>query len=221
MADELVILGQEGDRVDAIAAMYGIAASLALALVERIAAYGSNRPIDRQRRTLTALSNALAVAIGPPGGSGFIPHAAPLLLELMRRADRAEHGAIPYHKLLRLPVGWPLRRLAVNPPSLGLFATMRLRAGLERQLLKGEDPRRAAQLLVVRDLARDLADLAAAFAWDEAAPHYAFEQTRRLFANTAQAIGDAELFEILGEDNHRLQMPVYCGAVPELARLPQ
>jgi hypothetical protein len=221
MSNELVILGREGDQIDAVAAIYGITTSLALALIERITTQGTCRPLERQRRALTALANALAVATCRQNEPGFLADAQPGIIKLMLRADRAERDAVPHHKLLRLPAEWPVRRLAINAPTLGLFAAMRLRAALERQLLDGEDARRAAQFLVARDLERRLIELAQAFTQGKTVPEEAFEHTRNLFTHASKAIKDEELFEILGETDRRPHAPTFPRYTPEAARVIQ
>ena len=62
-------LGPEGDRLDALAAMLGAAASMALAVGRRLIGHGGGRHVIRQGRALGRLANALADGFDRGGGN--------------------------------------------------------------------------------------------------------------------------------------------------------
>lgn len=193
--DLLILLGSEGDRLDALAAMHGVTASLALAIARRRANGNLNRRVGRQARALRALASALA--------RGFLkPDQADIeaIAELMRRAAAAEHHALPHDRLVSLPQGWQLRGLPINPAALALLAVMRLGEGLQRRLLATGSPRRAMQLRVIRDLERDVLAVARDLKARAITTAAALRRLQVKFATAEPLIG-ADLAELLGGDD--------------------
>ena len=191
--DLLLLLGPEGDRLDAYAVLHGVAASLALPLARRLREGTRNRRIARQARAMIALATALARAFLHDGDGVDVD----ALVALMARAGRCGSNGVAYDQLITLSTAWPLRGLAINPPALALAAIMRLREALQSDLVVSGSPRRAAQLRVIRDLEADVLVIARDLKGGAISMAEALRRVRARFAAAAPAIG-TDLVELLG-----------------------
>jgi hypothetical protein len=209
MGDGLVLLGPEGDCMDAVAALHGVVAGMAFELRRRLAD-GGNRRLGRQARALTALATALAGAFGHDEEPHFESEIAPALIELMRRADLCERRGVRHERLVKLPVEWPFRRLGINSATLLLAAVMRLRQALQSEVFDASEAaspdqaRRMAQLAVVRGVESDLLRLARDLAADKTTGLAALRRVRQRFKAAAAAIGPADVTALLLSDGQSL-----------------
>jgi hypothetical protein len=192
MDDDLRLLGSEGDKLDAFAALHGIVASLALALARRRAASNTSRRVVRQARSLIALATALARAFHQGHEADFEE-----LASLTSRADALGRRGVPHDQLIAMPGDWPLRGLPINPAALALVAVMRLRHGLQDSLIAAASPRRAMQLRIVRDLELDVLFMARDLDRHAISPAAALCGLHARFAAAEPAIGP-DLLELLG-----------------------
>jgi hypothetical protein len=190
--DLLLLLGPEGDRLDAYAAIHGGAASLALAVQRWTRARGASRRIARQARGLNAVATAFASAFRLGDAADIDELAA-----LMARVAPLERRGIPHDQLITMPRAWPLRGLPLAPAALALLAVMRLREGLQNATLAAGDARRATQLRIICDLEAAVLRLALAQKRHAVTAATALRKVRRLFAIAEPAIG-ADLVEFLG-----------------------
>jgi cytochrome P450 len=100
----ILLLGPEGNRLDAFAALHGIVASLALALARRRAAGNLNRRVARQARRLNTLATGLARAFRQ-GDEADIN----ALSAMMVRAAACGRCGLPHDQLIAMLAAWPLR----------------------------------------------------------------------------------------------------------------
>jgi len=207
MSDDLVLLGPEGDCMDALAVLHGVTASMALALRGRLAAGGS-RKLAHQARALTAVANGFARHFRHDDEPGFETEIAPALIELMRHADRRERQGVRHDRLVKLAANWPFRRLEINPPALALVAIMRLRQALQDELLRGDDDIRrvahAAQLAIVRGFEADLLRLARDLGEHKITAPAALLRVRDRFKTAALAIRPNDVTDLLLGDGQAL-----------------
>lgn len=193
-----------------MAAMHGVAGSLALAVGRHLIAHRAGKQVRRQGRVLGRLAAALADAfvIG-----GVDEADAADLLRLMERAERAELRGLKHHRLIVMPEGWPFERLAINPAQLALIAAMRLRQALEKQLARAPEARRLAQLRVVKDLEAEIVRLAHRLDQSEIAGAEALRVVTQRFAVAAAAVTPADIRELLAGDPRRsLPLPMPAAA---------
>jgi hypothetical protein len=186
-------LDDDGTRMDALAALHGIATTLLRAVRSRIAA-GRGRRVVRQEKAIENLAVALASAYrGREAGPDL-----DWVVEAMAKADRTERNGIDHDALIDLPTDWPFPRFALNPAQMALAAILRLRHGLLRELVVRDDPRRAVQLRLVRDFEADLIKMAEAIDAETTTPIAALEWLIPRFAAGAEMIQPADLYRLLG-----------------------
>lgn len=196
-----MLLGPEGDRLDALAAMHGVVAGLALALAKRLATCGTRR-MRRQARAFVALATALARGFYRRDEPDFEAEIAPALVELMRWAGAQEREGVRHESLVKIPAGWPLRGLAINPAALALAAVMRLRHALQENLINaGEpDPRRAAQLRVIRNIEAEVVVIAQDIERHAITAMEALRRVRKSLAAAEGALEPADIAALLGDE---------------------
>lgn len=170
--------------------MHGVVASLALAATARCEGRRPSRSEKRQQRALWGLASSLALVFPYRSDEKLIAEAAPLLMVLMRDADRCERRGFAHTALLPLPEPYPLPRLRIDPPSLCLAAVMRLRAALEKIVAHVSDPWRAEQLKIALELEAGLRDMARGLSRRKAVPTDIVERVDELFWAAEEAIGD-------------------------------
>lgn len=190
--DGFSTLEDGGMRTDALAALHGIASALAMQARAKVGA-GRGRRVARQARALELLAAALADAYRDRGDEPDFDR----VVKAMSRADAAEPAGIDHDDLIELPADFPLPRLALNPPQMALAAILPLRHGLLRELLVHDDPRRALQLGVVRDLEADLVKMAGALDRGDITQLAALEWLIPRFAESAGVIQPADLHRLL------------------------
>jgi len=192
MDDDLLLLGPEGDKLDAFAVLHGIVASLALGLARRHAATNTSRRVVCQTRSLIALATALASAFYQDHEADF-----EVLASLMSRADRLARRGVPNDELIAMPADWPLQGLPTNPAALALVAVIRLRHGLQDSLIATASTRRAMQLRIVRDLEGDVLFMARDLDRQTISVAAVLRRLHARFAAAEPAIR-ADLLELLG-----------------------
>jgi hypothetical protein len=190
--DQTFSLGDGGVRMDALAALHGIAATLAVQALAKLAA-GRGRRVARQARALETLAVALADAYSDRDHEPDLAH----IVAAMTRADRCEAAGIHHDELIELPPDFPFPRLALNSAQMALAAILPLRHGLSRELLACNDLLRGLQLRVVRDFERDLMKMAAALDRGDITPLAALEWLVSHFAQAAGVIQPADLHRLL------------------------
>jgi hypothetical protein len=187
-------LDDDATKMDALAALHGVATTLLRAVRDRIAA-GRGRRVVRQERALEMLAVALVSAYRDRA-AGLGPDLA-WVVEKMAAADRTERNGIDHAKLIDLPTDWPFPRLALNPAQMALAAVLRLRHGLIRELLIRDDPKRALQLRLVRDLEADLIKMAEAIDVVTITPIGVLEWLIARFAGCAARFSSQDLHRLL------------------------
>jgi hypothetical protein len=190
--DQRSTLEDGGMRMDALAALHGIASSLALRTRAKVAG-GRGRRVVRQAQALETLAVALAEAYRDRDDRPDLER----VVAAMARADACETAGINHDRLLDLPADFPFPRLALSPAQMALAAILPLRHGLLRELLVCDDPRRALQLRTLRDLERDLVAMALALDRSEITPLAVLQWLIPRFAQDAGVIQPADLHRLL------------------------
>ena len=192
------MLGAEGDQVDGLAALHGIAASLALAIVKRIVGQGGGRHVTRQARIVGRVATTCADAFDQDDNLDDASLAK--MVVLMTAAGRAERRGLRYDRLLKMPAGWLAPTLAITAPTLGLCAGMRLGQALERLAIAGGDPRRLVQLAAIRNLESRLTVLDCELRSAKITSQDALRRVIAVFSAAGAVIGGDNLSALLGGD---------------------
>ncbi len=196
-------LGPEGNRLDALAAMNGIAGSLAVLVGKRRRPrQKGDRAVQRQESALIALAGALAGAFRRQDAPGFALDAEGLVA-LMAQVEACAARGVRHDQLVEIPARWSFDRLTIDPARLALVATMRLRQKIEVQLTGASDARRLTQLQVVKNLEGEIARIAQRLDRREIAGAEALRIVIDRFVVAAGAVTPADIGELLSGDPRR------------------